>query len=466
MSVSGREKPRLSDFLRERKDLLLCAETGNKMDIHTYSAGHLGPYSFNHKPVQSEYHRPIWEKSVYLKSKSSGLSPLQESRDIEVNVEEMKDALLSFTMSTTLQNVHSGTGCTSITALPRVVDPHKKKVLETTELFLMKPSSLKQGSGSSTTEVDQGRYWFTQSYQAGLTCSDQLRLWKQFDRQVVRKQDLVIQNCLSGRGAAEPHQRKLLEELRKVPVCGGPCRERLSIFSDVFSDICDSSSAFGSILREIKTEYDLYLGSVITSHSPFTNSAASLPLGSFSKTAELEEAARQVSSLEEGARRALEENDRVRIEYEDAQTKAMKKQKESAIILTPTVRVSGRSDGGQSVLAEGGLPNVKKSETEVSSMDKLECKMQQVWRMWIEVQNLQKEVRETMVSTVTTSSLHECIRDTEAEIKRLIDSNEQLRSTKKELEENISKVLHRAKISEKTKVQVWEKIWDTVNGGV
>ncbi|XP_036429296.1 uncharacterized protein C6orf118-like [Colossoma macropomum] len=457
MSVSGGQRLRPSDIRRERKELLLCVERGNKADIHTYSSGHLGPYSFNPRPVYCRRDKPIWEKSKHSESKHSGLSRLQESRAQEDSVKEMVDALYNFTMATTLQepDVRSSTGSPSS---PPRVDPYRtRENLDTTELFLVKPSSLKPGPCAPTVEVDQGRYWFTRSYLAGLTCSDQLLLWKRFDRQVVRKQDLITRNCLSGIEAAQRHQRKLQQELRKVPACRGPCLERLAVFSDVFGDVCDGSPAFGSVLGEIKMEYDLYLNSVVSSQSTFQLTAAFLPSGVVSGSGELEEAEQQVSSLEEKARRALEENDRVRAEYEDMLAKDMENQQEE-------VRGSeGSGQCGLTAVEEGLFPDVKQSEAEVSSMAQVESKRQEVWSVWKEVQRLQKEIRETMVSTVTTSSLEGSIQDTKAEVMRLIASSGNLRSTIKDLEENISKVLHRAKVGEETKALVWEKIWATVN---
>lgn len=52
-------------------------------------------------------------------------------------------------------------------------------------------------------------------------------------------------------------------------------------------------------------------------------------------------------------------------------------------------------------------------QCELSSIAQVEAKRQQVWKVWNEVQSLQKDIRETMVSTVTTSALENCIRDSE-----------------------------------------------------
>ncbi|KAM9477553.1 uncharacterized protein Hap1MRO34_010370 [Clarias gariepinus] len=93
----------------------------------------------------------------------------------------------------------------------------------------------------------------------------------------------------------------------------------------------------------------------------------------------------------------------------------------------------------------------------------MEAKRQQLWKVWNEVQRLEKDIRETMVSTVTTSALENCIRDSEDEVMNYAASNVLLQRTNKDLEQNISVVLSKAKVSEEMK-QVWEEICTTLNG--
>lgn len=69
---------------------------------------------------------------------------------------------------------------------------------------------------------------------------------------------------------------------------------------------------------------------------------------------------------------------------------------------------SGNGDTGQ--CDEDAFSGVKECEL---SITQVEAKRQQVWKVWNEVQMLQKDIRETMVSTVTTSALENCIRDSE-----------------------------------------------------
>ncbi|XP_053088500.1 uncharacterized protein C6orf118 isoform X2 [Pangasianodon hypophthalmus] len=465
MSVSGGQTPKRSGNQRELKELLRSVEKAHKADIQTYSSGHLGPNRLTHKPLDCRPRKPIWNKP---KCKDMGPSRVQERSKMEASVEETIDVLHSFTIATTQQKPRIQEKPESPSG--ELLTADLRGALDRTEVAKLRKA--KQETCAVSGMVEQDSCLFTHSHEAGLT-------WRQhFDTQVLRTKDLTTRKCLSGREAAKRHERKLQQALRKLPASGGPCRERLTVFSDVFDDVCHGSPAFGSVLREIKTEYDLYTKSLLSSQSPLQDKSACTPFGVSTEATELKEAAKRVLLLEQEAWRALEENDRyyfinilislcmllktihrrlffsfrVRIEYEDAQAKALPDQKENG---GSESRDTGQCD-------EDVFSGVK--QCELSSIAQVEAKRQQVWEVWNEVQRLQKDIRETMVSTVTTSTLENCIRDSEDEIMNFAASNVLLQRTSKDLKQNISVVLSKAKVSEETKKQVWEEIWTTLNG--
>ncbi|KAB5582061.1 hypothetical protein PHYPO_G00182830 [Pangasianodon hypophthalmus] len=439
MSVSGGQTPKRSGNQRELKELLRSVEKAHKADIQTYSSGHLGPNRLTHKPLDCRPRKPIWNKP---KCKDMGPSRVQERSKMEASVEETIDALHSFTIATTQQKPRIQEKPESPSG--ELLTADLRGALDRTEVAKLRKA--KQETCAVSGMVEQDSCLFTHSHEAGLT-------WRQhFDTQVLRTKDLTTRKCLSGREAAKRHERKLQQALRKLPASGGPCRERLTVFSDVFDDVCHGSPAFGSVLREIKTEYDLYTKSLLSSQSPLQDKSACTPFGVSTEATELKEAAKRVLLLEQEAWRALEENDRVRIEYEDAQAKALPDQKENG---GSESRDTGQCD-------EDVFSGVK--QCELSSIAQVEAKRQQVWEVWNEVQRLQKDIRETMVSTVTTSTLENCIRDSEDEIMNFAASNVLLQRTSKDLKQNISVVLSKAKVSEETKKYVREEIWTTLNG--
>ncbi|XP_053476452.1 uncharacterized protein C6orf118-like isoform X2 [Ictalurus furcatus] len=453
MSISGSQTPRRSDMQRELKELLHSMEKAHKADIQRYISGHLGPNILTHNPLYCRPCKPIWNKP---KRKDTGPSHVQERSKMEARVEEAKveeakveevtDTLHSFSINTRLQELRIEERPESTSGELLSID--LRGVLDMTQLAKLRKAKQERCAVSSM--VEQDSCLFSLSHEDGLTWSDRLRWRQRFDTQVLGTKDLTTRKCLSGREAAKQHERRLQQALRKLPAGGGPCRQRLTVFSEVFDDVCDGSPVFSSVLREIKTEYDLYMKSLLFSQSPLQDKSACTPFGASTEARKLKDAARQVLLLEQEARSSLEENDSVRREYEDAQAKALVDQKEDG-------RGSESCETGQR--DEVAFSEVK--QCELSSIAQVEAKRQQVWEVWNEVQSLQKDIRETMVSTVTTSALENCIRDSEEEILNLAASNVLLLKTNKDLEQNVSTFL---KVSEETKTRAWEKIRTTLNG--
>ncbi|XP_023183197.1 uncharacterized protein C6orf118 homolog isoform X4 [Xiphophorus maculatus] len=120
---------------------------------------------------------------------------------------------------------------------------------------------------------------------------------------------------------AKMYKRKLRKGLKKLSGLSWPSRDRLAVFSDVFDDVCEGSPVFGRILREIKTEYDLYISHLMDTHSsqdnvplePFVNDIDDIIVSDN----ELEGAEKGVCSLEEEAKSALGENKRAQDELKN-----------------------------------------------------------------------------------------------------------------------------------------------------
>ncbi|XP_048862434.1 uncharacterized protein C6orf118-like [Brienomyrus brachyistius] len=278
----------------------------------------------------------------------------------------------------------------------------------------------------------QDRRWLGWSHQTGLTRREQLKMMREFERLVLRKQDLRERNKAAGR-----HERKLDQELRKLSFDNVPSRGRLCIISHVFDNLCQGSRVLGGILKEIKTEYDLYLNSLLESQADYHG----VPMecsqdgggGSIMGAQDLEEARVEVSRLEKEAWEALEENERVRCELQSVLDQPCKDE-------DMTQQVDGQK------LGEGSS----------SSADQLQLKSQQVCNAKEEVQTLERESRESGVSTDTAK---QSMGDAKPEIIRLLASNEHLRNSNKDFEGNISVVFQRAKVTDNMKQQLWDKIW-------
>ncbi|XP_062375613.1 uncharacterized protein C6orf118-like [Sardina pilchardus] len=459
------QSPHSSDLLWERRKLLQGLERAHKADIKAYVSGHLSPNSFHQKRPYGRPKRPIWAMAEAPgENWELDLEALvKEQQESAALVEDMKEALTDFTTATTsLQGLDlredSGSEPRSTAERSRRT-AQPRPVLDTSEVFLVKPQQdvacQRPAAGGTAKrgeqqQVDQGRFWFTRTHLAGLTRKEQLRMKRQFGLSVVKRQDLTERQCMSGSKAAEAHERRLEQELHKLPVQSGPSRDRLRVFSDVFSDVCSGSPTFGSLLREIKEEYDIYLNSILKFQScPQDMSVIGTlrELGSgIVGEMELEEAEKEVSTLAAEARKALEENDRVRSECLHARDRC------------PEISEEKASPAADQEVESPEQEQEQEQEEAVSVVESIQPKRQLVWRVWEEVQTLEKEIKENMVSTATTSTTEKYIRDAKTEILHLQTAHENLKTSNEDMERNVSAALGEVGISEEITEEIWRRI--------
>ncbi|XP_034753407.1 uncharacterized protein C6orf118-like isoform X2 [Etheostoma cragini] len=400
MSNSSKPKPRC--FRSDIQRLLLAAEAGQKDDILTYSSGHLGPRCLNQSQPHRETKQSFWSMSQSLKETPNTVKPQLTRAKVLVYVKkkEMKECPPKFSTGTAL-----------------------------VESEVLKSRQDKASHCSSHADRrEDGKQHFDQE---GLNNDGQLKKKKQFGRKVITKQDLW-----AGIHVAEMHERKLQKELSRLSVHSWPSRDRLAVFSDVFDDVCEGSPVFGRILREIKTDYDLYVNHLMASQSPLHDTSLDTSLKDLGngkvRQMELEDAEKEVFRLEQEAKTALEENKRVRNESQNV----------PAII--------GPEDSDMKNPYVSGLQD--------SCTNNLQSKRIQVLNTWREIQQLEEEIKEKLVSSVTTTATAGHIKDLKKEIMRLIASNDCLETMNKDLENNINMVVDREKASKAIRRMLWDKI--------
>ncbi|XP_032396957.1 uncharacterized protein C6orf118 isoform X2 [Etheostoma spectabile] len=395
-------KPKPGCYRSDIQRLLLAAEAGQKDDILTYSSGHLGPRCLNQSQPHRDTKQSFWSMSQSLKETPKPLkSQLTRTKAlVYVKKKEMKVCPPKFSTGTALV---------------------KSEILK----------SRQDKASHCSSHADKREDGKQQFVQEGQNNDGQLKKKQQFGRKVIAKQDLW-----AGIHVAEMHERKLQKELSRLSVHSWPSRDRLAVFSDVFDDVCEGSPVFGRILREIKTDYDLYVNHLMASQSPLHDTLLDTSLKDLGngkvRQMELEDAEKEVFRLEQEARRALEENKRVRNESQNV----------PAII--------GPEDSDMKNPYVSGLQD--------SCTNNLQSKRLQVLNTWREIQQLEEEIKEKLVSSVTTTATAGRIKDLKKEIMRLIASNDCLETMNKDLENNINMVLDREKASKAIRRMLWDKI--------
>ncbi|GAA6213938.1 uncharacterized protein C6orf118-like isoform X1 [Lates japonicus] len=429
MSSSSKSKPRCfgSDIHR----LLLAAEAGQKADILTFSSGHLGPRSLNQSQPHTQTDQSFWKMSRSQEETPNPLA-LQQRRTkalTYVKKKEMKESPPEFTVSESGQDRatdgSSHADRKEDISLPKIVDCSSNSLP-----FQPRAFSQKKPNSSSDPEGKQ-QFCSSRSDHEGLNNEDQLKTKQWFGRQFIAKQD-----PWAGINVAEMHERKLQKELKKLSVQSWPSRDRLAVFSDVFDDVCESSPVFGRILREIKTDYDLYVNHMMASLSPVHDLSVNASLegldNSKVREMELEDAEKEVSRLEEEARRALKENKRVRNDLQNV-----------PVITAPE---------------DFDMKRLQDIGTATDTTNSVQFKKLQVLNLWKEIQQLEEEIKERTVSTVTTTATERCIKEIKTQTMRLMASNDRLKTTNKNLENKINMVLNREKASKTIRRTLWDEI--------
>ncbi|XP_059215655.1 uncharacterized protein C6orf118-like [Centropristis striata] len=451
--MSSRSKPNPMCYRSDIQKLLLAAEAGQKADILTYSSGHLGPHSLNHsQPNRETTKQSFWRTSQSLKETQNPVTPKQTrtKRLTYVKKKLMKECPPEFSTGTAL--VESEVTLYSTKAVSadfnELLRPRQDQVSDcsshedkredmsrpkivncSSKSLAVKLKTFSQKSSKSSCD-QEGKQ---QSDQEDLNNEGQLKTKQQFGRQVIAKQDLW-----AGINVAEMHERKLQKELRSLSAQSWPSRDRLAVFSDVFDDVCEGSPVFGRILREIKTEYDLYVNHLMASQSSLHSMSWDTSLqdlgNSTVRQMELEEAEKEVCKLEQEARKALEENKR--LQNESQNVPALKGPEDSDMKNTSLTGLQGRGTG----------------------INNVQSKRLQVLDTWKEVQQLEEEIKKKPVSSATITATKRCIKDLKSEIMRLIASNDCLKTANKDLENYVNMVLKREKASKAATRMLWDEI--------
>ncbi|XP_030012499.1 uncharacterized protein C6orf118-like [Sphaeramia orbicularis] len=429
MSISSKSKPRC--FGSDIRRLLLAAEAGQKADILAYSSGHLGPSSLNHSRPPREKEQCFWRTSQRQPKTSNPLT-LQQRQAKElayVKKKEIKDGSAEFTAGfPSAQPEASGsrqdhtTDC-SIQAVRGEDSCLNKKDFGSLKSVPVKSNALapeklhNSSSGPCRNHSDKAPIK-----------EDQMKI----------KQHPVKQDFWGGINAAELHERKLERELKKLSTQSWPSRDRLAVFSDVFDDVCEGSAVFGRILREIKTEYDLYVNHVMSSqstlHNPLPHASHENPGSETLRSVDLEEKEKEVHWLEQEARKTLEENQQLRDVLQNVLAVLRPEDKD---VKNASLSDSGTTTGGD---------------------NSIQSKRLQVLNMWVEIQQLEEMIQEKLVPAATATATERRIRSLKTEIMRLIASNHCLKTTNKDLENQINTVLKREKVSKVMRRILWDEI--------
>ncbi|XP_043925485.1 uncharacterized protein C6orf118 homolog [Protopterus annectens] len=450
--------------------LLQSLDKSHKADIAVYSSGHLNPANL-YKPLKRAKNAS-WESANKPVPTIKEKSELYSHSVLKTNARKMIDALADFTVMTSLgpgqypaspfyPEKPTGTPATCFSTeatgtdegthikggriFPEIVtsrlgDSYIRVDPQIPETKVLVPKSVKTGRYYLHDRMEQ--FQFVPSYLAGITKKDQFAILKSFQKNIIRKNDMLEMNVMSGSRSVEKHEWKLTQALMKIKFASDSDFRCVQVCSDVLQDICQDSLTFCDILTEIKSEYDLYLSHLL-SFQPVTQHKVMLAelqhiQQTKVKSQDVTEVKNQVLQLEQEARNALDKNEQLRNELKTKLSQPKPIPKDMGPKKKPTIQTP--------------------AEAHVTIAEQVQSKRCQALALWEEIKKLEKEIKETMTHVSTIHTIKECINETEAETKMLQDSNELLQKSINDIEININEELKQLSVSQETHAELWHLI--------
>ncbi|KAJ0066780.1 hypothetical protein NL108_002348 [Boleophthalmus pectinirostris] len=371
-------KPKPGSFGRDIHRLLQAAETGHRADILTYSSGHLGPRSLVLNQPCQETKQPFWTTFEKHRETPKPLTPRKkQTKAVKNNMKEyLAEVTADFTSLTLEQDsALDHPNDSSFDAVPRA-----NTCLNNSFPCMRKPLPKIQPKSAAHRKSEN-----TSKLRGRQSESDKGPSKKE---QTQDSQEPVKHSVWTRANAAELYEKKLETELQKLSSPHWPCRDRLRVCSDVFGDVCESSTVFGRILWEIKNDYDHYTNHMMSLLENMP-SQHSLKRPGTAPTGDLEAKKKDVDLLEQEARKVLEENKRLKAELQTVLENSCPEDKK----INDTV-----------LLSELDSENADGCDTTAKS------KRRQVSQVWTEIQKLEEELQDKLVSTDITTAIEKRIR--------------------------------------------------------
>ncbi|XP_050565779.1 uncharacterized protein C6orf118 homolog [Cygnus atratus] len=231
--------------VRSLAHLLNSVELAYRTDVKLYTSGHL-----NHNELYNIPLLPAQAESSFPNNRH----PQSPVTSVGASVDASSTAPEILKLKALKKKAEEGTD--------RFHMRLKRKELDVSEIMVLKNKPVKN-SRQCAAELAK-EYQFIPLYLAGVTKTDQFNKFLHFQKEFIAKHEL-LQNDFTGKKVSEQHERKLAKELQNICGCDPLNFKRLQAAEEVFEDICNSSLILGDILKEIKSEYELYIMMVLDS---------------------------------------------------------------------------------------------------------------------------------------------------------------------------------------------------------
>ncbi|XP_064602760.1 uncharacterized protein C6orf118-like [Liolophura sinensis] len=456
-------------------NLLNTMELCNKQDVQDYTSGHLNESRMlqkiqltNRKPWSAAAKKPI----VMLERHNFVKTTKRRGKE-----KKMNDVLYDFTMGTSGVLPEVGRQSPTLTTTPFRQKESRSSAynsvhfeddgvyieeLRPQELLLPTPRSQRSTvtpwggrekrlsptpqASNSMRHIPSSEHIAILSHYCGPTKRDQYHKLKDFQSSILRTQDSSEKSVLSGVKAVEHIQEQLEQELSRLQFDGvGPNFHKLQVFSNALEALAESSQTFKYILKSIKAEYDSYISHLLdkqtSQHHLLQEQVEKMTLRGLSRPLELEMAKGKLLGLEEKAKIALEENQRLRSELDY----------EMRLQETATTE------------PESPLPTVRRSHHEppMELAEEIEHVKAVILEKMDEIASLKSKLRAEFVPSTVCTHLEQCIKESQTEVQKLLKQNEYFEKSISDMEEELKDAIVTADTSERDARRIWRRVNST-----
>ncbi|KAF6017801.1 C6orf118 [Bugula neritina] len=439
---------------KQLENLLDAAERGSKRDASDYTSGHLNESNL-HKPPEFSSHKE-WRgarQKTFSLSKGSNL-PFPHKQPSK-SKHGMSDILAEFSLgndgflptvkgrkqkpkpiNNTQWNTESSDSVND-KALIEELDSRR---------FMLNRSQPPRLSRSWATEDDDAdtrhrnsksvppKHEFY-SFKSGATKRDQFKDFKLFENGTLRKKDILLHKALSGEQVVRHLEQQLTETLTLLGDGPGTSFHRLQAHSGTLQQILESSPLFSYILKQIKTEYDDYVGWLLDTH----------PTQSYLLREQVNDLYEKRISNPLQLRANL--NEKLRVEVREA------KESSTRHTLSPDL-YSRKQD----------INRDEKSQFDLA--DQLQDLHATILARLDELDEMRSNLREDYVPSSVCQNLEQCLKDTEVEVQKLLKQNEIMEKKILDMEDDITSAVDGCEVSRRDKEKCREKITRTRVPGI
>ncbi|XP_033119632.1 uncharacterized protein C6orf118-like [Anneissia japonica] len=287
---------------------------------------------------------------------------------------------------------------------------------------------------------------FLSTHLSAITKKDQFAKMREFDNTVLRKAETREQSVLSGKQAVQHLERKLQQRLEELGhMMSSPNFHRLQVYSDIWDDMLQDTPTFSKILKAIKGEYDIYMGSLLDTQPQqqsqvLYKQVRGLAASGTSIPGQVKHEQNTVQQIEMQAKQLLQDNQRLRNSVEDEKA-------DFSMEPLPDVKAVEQSD--LNTRRDSGLESFEQQITalHIGILELVE-----------DMKEERQQIQQNYVPSAVCKHLEHGVKEMEIAVLKVLSTNEYLEKTIQQLEIDIEKVMEKASIEDAESRQVWKAI--------